>query len=105
MKKVSIIIAVLLIVFTFMSLTACSKEDSLVGTWICETSVSGYPDIMTLNSDGTAVMDSVNVSWYVDEDEGAFVFISSGLTTHTHKCFYELSNGALYLDGLEYHKQ
>lgn len=104
MKKFISVVAIFMIVVTLLALTACSTKDKMIGTWVCESSISGYPDIMTLSSDGTGVMDSISVSWYIDEANGKFVFITSGLKARTHTLNYAISGDKLYLDSYAYNK-
>lgn len=70
MKKATAIIALLLIIC--LSLTACSKAESLTGTW--KYSEDGVTISMTFNSDGTGKIEalgglmSVEYAYKIDDD-------------------------------------
>lgn len=99
MKK-NVFVAVILVVV--MLLCACAPGNQFVGTWRVadEKDYSAPAKIMTLNDDGTAVFDGMNVSW--SAKEGIFYW-SWAFGSHEHE--YEFKGANLYLDGHEFVKE
>ncbi|MBQ7504987.1 MAG: hypothetical protein IJT79_06710 [Ruminococcus sp.] len=96
MKKVLSVLCVVL----FIAVTLCScGSNTLVGSWICEEVHNGYPDAMTLNDDGTGIVDGTNVSWWVDADKNVVHF---NATYDSKKCDFYFEGDTLYLDDYAY---
>lgn len=87
--------AVLLIAATLCS---CGGN-TLVGSWLCEEVHRGYPDVMTLNEDGTGIVDGTSVSWWVDEDENVLHY-NATYGSGEHDYYFE--GDTLYLDDYAY---
>ena len=106
------IVLVLLCTFLFINPNSSDTELSetnnsstkLTGTWVCEKSISGYPDIMILDEDGRAVVDgSTSFIW---ETEGSTFRIKwTAGWGETGEYEYKIRGGKLYLDGIEYTKR
>lgn len=98
MKKV---VSVFLVVVMLFLLCSCGKESKLAGCWYPETEEGGYPDVMTLNSDGTGSADGLSLNWSVDGNQLRLVVGVLGSYVYE----YELDGDTLILDGNEYYRQ
>lgn len=74
--------------------------NTLPGTWVCDNVEHGYPDSLTLESDGTGIVDGVSISWYIDGD--TFVMVAGIYGNYYYE--YKLSGNTLSLDGYTYHR-
>ena len=74
--------------------------NTLSGTWVCDNVEHGYPDSLTLESDGTGIVDGVSISWYIDGD--TFVMVAGIYGNYYYE--YKLSGNTLSLDGYTYHR-
>ena len=80
--------------------TLCSCGKKLTGHWVCEDTIDNYPGSMTLESDGTGIVDGYTASW---RTKGNTFTINLLVGAFSYE--YELKGSILYLDGYEYHKQ
>ena len=97
------VILVASVLISCIILTSCGNpNDELVNEWICEKVVDGYPDIMTLYSDGTCIADNVNCTWKTEGDQ---LIISDVYRAESYT--YQLENNdddlRLLLNGKSYH--
>lgn len=100
MKKIlSFVLIIVIIVSVCAVFSGCSVESKMVGTWICDETHRNYPDIMTLNSDGTGTADGNTVNWYINEDE---LHLNATLVSATYTVSF--SGNTLFLDDYTYHK-
>ncbi len=103
MKKTKRIIVALLVAATVMSMVfmfcSCGTSSRFVGNWVCDEVHSGYPDQLTLNSDGTGTGDGFSCSWTAQD--GTINFNLNG-TRYTYE--YEFKGAKLYLDDYSYSK-
>lgn len=93
-----IVIMTILLTFFFV---ACGSKSKLEGTWDCEQAVTGYPNSLTLNEDGTGVGDGISLSWHT---EGDTLYVD-GNYIDSYKYTYSVSGNALTLDGYQYNRQ
>lgn len=98
-KYLSVILIVVMIVTVCILLTACSNESKIIGNWICDEVHSGYPDSMTLNSDGTGIADGMSINWWVENDEFKFSYVFG-----SHSYDLTISGDTLFLNDYSYHK-
>lgn len=100
-RQKTIVMLLAVIIGVSLLITSCSSGSRLEGQWVCETVHSGYPDSMTLNSDGTGLADGMSISWWVDETTDEFNF-SYALASHDYA--YSVSGDTLYLDDYAYYR-
>ena len=96
--RVVLLLAVLVLALGMLS--SCSKQNPLVGNWVCEKVRNGYPDQMTLNANGTGILDGVSVNWSVDGNTFSFTWIFG-----SHSYDYRVNGTTLYLDDYKYTKK
>lgn len=99
-----IVALILAFVLVCMGLCSCG-ETTMVGAWVCKETVSGYPERMVLNEDGT-IDDTVFVTWDA-ESAGILIFFTEqlGLNVELDSYEYKLKGSKLHLDGYEYIKK
>lgn len=83
------------------SLCSCGKESKLVGSWYPAEKESGYPDVMTLNNDGTGSADGFSLNWSVNGNQLTLVVGVIGSYVYE----YEIDGNTLTLDGYSYYRQ
>ena len=93
-------LAILTVLILALVFTLCSCGKKLTGHWVCEDTIDNYPGSMTLESDGTGIVDGYMASW---RTKGNTFTINLLVGTFSYE--YELKGSILYLDGYEYHKQ
>ena len=92
--------AILTVLILALVFTLCSCSKKLTGHWVCEDTIDNYPGSMTLESDGTGIVDGYTASW---RTKGNTFTINLLVGAFSYE--YELKGSTLYLDGSEYHKQ
>ena len=98
MKKAVSIFLVLVMLF---SLCSCGNESKLVGSWVPESEEGGYPDAMTLNSDGTGSAAGFSRNWTVKDNQ--LTLVIGVLGSYVYE--YEIDGDTLTLDGYVYYRQ
>lgn len=104
MRKQNLVKYFLIVMMTILLISffvACGNENKLEGTWDCEQVVTGYPDSLTLNEDGTGVGDGISLSWHT---EGDTLYVD-GNYIDSYKYTYSVSGNILRLDGYQYNRQ
>lgn len=98
MKK---LLSLALTIVVVLSLCACgSPADKLTGNWVCEGSYKGYPDQMTLNEDGTGIVEGYSCNWTAED--GVLTLAVGNILIGTLSYEYEIDGSVLYLDGYAY---
>lgn len=106
MKRGPIFLLVLVMV---ISLCACGGgNESLAGTWTCESPSEEYPKSLILMENGEGIfngggmLDGLNCEWYIEGNELCLEVGFFG-TVYEHYS-YKLQRNCLYLDGHKYTK-
>ena len=101
MKKIlSITMTAVMSVMICLLCVGCSNLSGPEGNWECDSVTSGYPDVVTLNNDGTGTLDAIDVSWVIDGEKIRFTS-----TWNTYKYDFKLEDDKLYLDDYSYHRR
>ncbi len=99
LKKCVIVLLVLGILF---ALCSCGSTSKLEGNWVCEVARNGYPDQMTLSSDGTGTADGYSCNWY---EEDGILHLNVGNAFIGSKSYgYHFEGSTLYLNEFAYHQ-
>ena len=90
---------ILLLVLACGMLSACSKKNSLVGTWISEDPDFNGVEMMTLKADGTGMVDGFSINWVYEDGEFKFSWL---LGTQTYQC--KIEGDVLYMDDYKFNR-